>query len=374
MHTPGGLRNPMARAAITAGIAGAALSHHHGGLWWRHAHGGFGWVGPVFWPYADYDLYDYAWWGYGYDPYFWDYGYGDIYAGLFGPYDYDALNSYAGYLPSHAGSAPRARASQGQQTASLASMCGSDSRDIAGFPVDRFRTAIEPNSEQSAALDDLASAAQKAADTIRNSCPSDAALTAPSRLASMQQRVQAMRDAVGIEQPALDKFYGLLSDEQKARITALAAEQHPAKRETTSQDCSAVQGNATNWPGDLIERNVKPTDAQRASLAALQDATAKAADVLKSSCPPVDARTPPARLAAVAARLDAMLQALGTVRPALDSFYNSLSDEQKAAFDAIGPERNGGKTASVDESSARQHRRHGHRVSIGGMIFRMMRL
>ena len=30
-----------------------------------------------------------------------------------------------------------------------------------------------------------------------------------------------------------------------------------------------------------------------------------------------------------------MLQAIGTVRPALDTFYNALTDEQKAAFDAI---------------------------------------
>ena len=34
-----------------------------------------------------------------------------------------------------------------------------------------------------------------------------------------------------------------------------------------------------------------------------------------------------------------------TVRPALDNFYNSLTDEQKAAFDAIGPERNGATNA-----------------------------
>jgi hypothetical protein len=33
-----------------------------------------GWVGPVFWPYAYYDFYDYAWWGWDYDPFFWDYG------------------------------------------------------------------------------------------------------------------------------------------------------------------------------------------------------------------------------------------------------------------------------------------------------------
>ena len=380
LHTPGGLRSPMTRAAITAGVAGAAWSDHNGGLWWRHAHGDFGWVGPVFWPYAYYDFYDYAWWGWDYDPFFWDYGYPDLYAGLFGLYDYGALSGYAGYLPGYAGPAPRPRASRGSEAAtSLADMCGSDSRDIAGFPVERFRDAIQPNNEQSAALDDLANASRNAAETIRNSCPGDVALTAPSRLATVDQRVEAMRSAVSIVQPALDKFYGLLTDEQKAKITALAEDQQPARREDlpSNGNCDATQPGATDWPSELIERNVRPTDAQRASLTALQDAAAKAADTLKSSCPPADARTPPARLAAVGARLDAMLQAIGTVRPALDDFYNSLTDEQKAAFDVIGPERNGATTAlaaDTDESPQRRHRHPHHGYSVGGMIFRMMGL
>jgi hypothetical protein len=154
LHTSGGLRNPMTRAAITAGAAGAVWSHQNGGLWWRHAHGGFGWVGPVFWPYAYYDFYDYVWWDWGYDPFFWDYGYPDLYAGLFGLYDYDALSGYAGYLPGYAGPAPLARSSRGSEAGtSLADMCGTDSSDIAGFPIERFRNAIQPNNEQSAALD-----------------------------------------------------------------------------------------------------------------------------------------------------------------------------------------------------------------------------
>ena len=380
LHTPGGLRNPMTRAAITAGVAGAAWSHQNSGLWWRHPHGGFGWVGPVFWPYAYYDFYDYVWWDWGYDPFFWDYGYPDLYAGLFGLYDYGALSGYAGYLPGYAGPAPRARASRDPEAgASLADMCGSDSRDIAGFPIERFRDAIQPNSEQSAALDDLANASSKADETIHNSCPGDVALTAPSRLATMEQRVEAMRSAVIIVQPALDKLYGLLTDEQKARITALAADQQHAPREDLSSNgnCTAAQPGTTDWPGELIERKVKPTDAQRTNLTALQDAAAKAADILKLSCPPSNARTPPARLAAVETRLDAMLQAIVSVRPALDNFYNSLTDEQKAAFDAIGPERNGATTALAadrDESPRRHHRRHYLGYSVGGMIFRMMGL
>ena len=57
-----------------------------------------------------------------------------------------------------------------------------------------------------------------------------------------------------------------------------------------------MQPGATEWPSDAIERNVKPTEAQRASLTALQQAATKAADILQASCPPAEARTPPARL------------------------------------------------------------------------------
>jgi hypothetical protein len=75
---------------------------------------------------------------------------------------------------------------------------------------------------------------------------------------------------------------------------------------------------------------VSPTDAQRARLDALKSAGDRAADLLKASCPSEEPLTPPARLAAVAKRLDAMLEAVKMVRTELNGFYNSLSDEQKA--------------------------------------------
>jgi len=45
----------------------------------------------------------------------------------------------------------------------------------------------------------------------------------------------------------------------------------------------------------------------------------------------------PARLAAVAKRLDTMLQAAKMVCSGLDGFKGAPSDKQKARFDAIGP-------------------------------------
>jgi hypothetical protein len=49
--------------------------------------------------------------------------------------------------------------------------------------------------------------------------------------------------------------------------------------------------------------------------------------------------TPPARFAALGKRLDTMLQAVKQVRAALEDFYATLNDEQKAQFEAIGPRR-----------------------------------
>lgn len=58
--------------------------------WWRR-YWHFGWLGPLFWPYAYGDFFycglwpdDYCY----YDP-FWAYGYGDIYEAIFFPYSYE---------------------------------------------------------------------------------------------------------------------------------------------------------------------------------------------------------------------------------------------------------------------------------------------
>ena len=56
--------------------------------------------------------------------------------------------------------------------------------------------------------------------------------------------------------------------------------------------------------------------------------------MLKASCLTDDPLTPPARLAAVDKRLDTMLQAVKMVSSSLNDFYGTLSDEQKAQFEA----------------------------------------
>ena len=333
---PGGnlLTAPAARLQIAAT---AALAGWHGGklhgadAWWSHGHGGYGWVGPLFWPFAYDDIYGYTIFGDGIG--FWDYGYPDIYAGIFGPYGHDDLDGYMAQPP--------LKRRHGRLP-TLAQFCGDDGREIAGVPVDQIQQAIQPTDAQRAAFDELATASIQAAQIIRASCPTQTVLTAPARLAAMGQRIEAMIKAELALQAPLEKLYDLLDDEQKARLNALGEDRHKTTavngtKEQSAQGCPAAQPAASQWPAAEINARLRPNETQRAALEVLQDVSARAVDMLNDVCQPDDAITVPARLAALDRRLDAMQQAVRLVGDALEDFYATLGDEQKAQFEAIGP-------------------------------------
>jgi hypothetical protein len=311
---------------------GALLhANHH----FRHfARAGFrrghiGWFGPLFWPYAFGDFFSYALWP-DYDDPFWDYGYNDIYQSVFWPY------SYGEYVGGRHG-----RARLNALTERVDQTCVEEASEVTGFSVDQVKEVVEPNEQQRAALDALADALAKASRTIKTACPTGVSFTPSGRLEQMQKRVEALIQAVGIVRPAVAGFYNQLSDEQKARFNAMAGERvgnvRPGSGRPNPQvACSAA---VTPWPTDTIERAVHPTDAQRGKLDDLKSAAAKAADLLKASCPAETPLTPPDRLAAVAKRLDAVLQGVQTMRTAVDDFYSTLTDEQKARFNAVGMQR-----------------------------------
>lgn len=328
-----GLGNPALRRQVAAA---GALAGWHGGRtangWWRHGDGGYGWVGPLFWPFAIYDIHDYTIWGDGAG--FWSYSYPDIYAAIFAPYGREELAAYAG---------PRPHGRRLSRVPSLLQLCGDDSSEFVGLPVEQIAQAIQPNEAQRAALDDLAGALITAARMIQASCPTQVAFSAQGRLAVMQQRIGTMQQAALAVQPPLVKFYDLLEDEQEARLTALAEDRRRMSAangptETPVQECGAAQPAALQWPADEIEARLRPNDTQRAALRALQDANARAVDILLSDCQQ-DAVTLPARLDAVNGRLGALQQAVYLVSAALGGFYATLSDEQKAQFEAIGQKR-----------------------------------
>jgi hypothetical protein len=301
--------------------------------WRRGLRAGFvPWYGPVFWPYAYSDIFDYAFWPYGYDDGFWDYAYDDFVDGLFwGQYGPPADYAYA------------PPASPRVSYAGVQELCKQPGTGITAWPFAEIQRKVGLNDEQKQLLGDVRKAAADAAATFKASCPAENTfpLTPPGRLTAMTGRLQATLDAVKVVQPALDKFYNSLSDEQKERFNALGPKRVANNAETAaalpqdSKSCSEAKPGLANLPIEKIEDVVKPTGAQQDGLKQLQDATGKAVSLLQAACPEDTPLTPPGRLTAMEKRLQAMIDAANTVRPALDSFYASLSNEQKARFDRI---------------------------------------
>ena len=312
--------------------------------WWRGSLV-LGWFGPLFWPYAYYDLFDYVYWPYAYDD-FWPYAYDDVYYGIYGPYAYggpyrpfaDPNGYYAGRSTRRGVSAGRYAAANGTERRA-AEVCSDDAAQLTDWPIESISEVVQPTAAQSPALDELRAASAKAIDMLKAGCPKDLPSIPTGRLAAMESRLQVMLAAVQTVRPALERFYQSLSDEQKARFNAIApanaADAAAKDQRDLTRFCDEKAPGVTDLPIDRIDQAVQSTPAQRAALDELRDASVKAAEGLKVNCPAYQTLTPTGRVEAMEKRLDATLAAVQTVQPALTKFYNSLSDEQKARFNSL---------------------------------------
>src|SRR6266567_3513602 len=136
------------------------------------------WFGPIFWPYAFYDLFDYVFWvcdgyyyySYGcYDNYgpFWAYGYDDLFGGIYWPYAYGGYGGYGGdyrgygssdrYRRRHqvARNDPRSVGPRGERPDELAQLCGGEAASLVHFPFDRIEQKVQPTEAQRASFEEL---------------------------------------------------------------------------------------------------------------------------------------------------------------------------------------------------------------------------
>jgi LTXXQ motif family protein len=330
---------------------GARAARHHGWAprhaWRRGLRAAFvPWAGHVFWPYAYSDIFEYTFWPYAYDPGYWAYAYDDfvdtVFWGVDSPYSAYARLAPTGYPESDGattGARPRERSDVSQQD--LSQLCGDPDKGITAWPIASIEQAVQPTPEQRALLNELKSAAAKAADAFKESCGGSYAMTPPGRLRAMTNRISATLEAVRIVRPALEKFYNSLSDEQQARFNALGpnvGERSQPQQEANAQSdtCGEPKSGLTQLPIERMETVIRPAGPQKDALDRLSAATEKAIQELQAACPDDVPLTPVGRLEAMQKRLEAMMQAANLVQPALDEFYAALSSEQKARFNALG--------------------------------------
>ena len=347
--------------------------HFWGAGWNNWGWGWGGWAGPVFWPFLLGDVFSFIFWPYAYYDPFWFYGPPFIFASIFAPgpyfgldygygsdyydYGYGAGNyGYAGvpnvyYDRSRGGgyriAARGENAGQTEQadrealaetnTAAIES-CGGLAPGVTNLPIDQIRQTVHPTADQEAALDDLSAASTQASDVIKSSCPSSVPLTPIGRLDAAEQRLDATIKAIQVVRSPLERFYEALSEEQRRQFNAMngSTEGNPSAGNMGAA-CNQQAGSFIDLPVQRIEQVVQPTAQQQTAFDDLKKAAQNAGNQLQSSCPTAVPKSAVARLDTVDTRLNAMVDAIKSVRPNLQTFYASLNDDQKARFNTMGP-------------------------------------
>jgi len=103
--------------------------------------------------------------------------------------------------------------------------------------------------------------------------------------------------------------------------------------------CNPRVAGFAEWRIARIEAAVHPTEAQRTALNELRIASGKAVERISAACDSDFPSKSTERLATMEKRVEAMLEAIKTVRTAFEAFYAALDDQQKTRLDEIGPRR-----------------------------------
>jgi len=216
--------------------------------------------------------------------------------------------------------------------------CAGLTPGVTDLPIDQIRQTIHLTIDQQAALDELGAASSQANDAIKSSCPASAPLTPVGRLDSAEQQLDATMNATQIVRSPLEKFYRALNDEQRRQLNAMIGPTDDARSAgDRAALCTQQGGSLIDLPVQRIQEVLQPTAQQQSAFDDLKKETQTADDQLKSSCPTAVPNSPVARLDTIEAQLRAMTDAIKAVRPHLENFYASLSDDQKARFNMMGP-------------------------------------
>jgi len=102
-----------------------------------------------------------------------------------------------------------------------AQICAAQAQAAYAWPAALIGKRVRPNQQQRASLEALQKTLFGMAAYLNGACPSEMPTTPVARLDAAIRRLDGMIYAVMAIGPALDDFYGQLSDEQKARFNSI---------------------------------------------------------------------------------------------------------------------------------------------------------
>ena len=153
-------------------------------------------------------------------------------------------------------SRPDARNQVGDYGAAIEQLihgCDRQAAELKDMPLDAVARIVNPTADQSKALDHIRSVALDDSEWLAAACPKNVSVSIHERLESLSRALDAMGASLATLRPAFATFYGLLNDEQKARLVAMTsprdaqAQSEEASHSPQSQD--VAQRRSSN--GDL---------------------------------------------------------------------------------------------------------------------------
>ena len=99
--------------------------------------------------------------------------------------------------------------------------CDRQVAELKDMPLDAVAQVVNPTSHQREALDHIRSVALDASKSLAAACPKNASVSIHERLDTLSRTLDAMAASLATLRPAFATFYGLLNDEQKARLVAM---------------------------------------------------------------------------------------------------------------------------------------------------------
>lgn len=208
-----------------------------------------------------------------------------------------------------------------------------DAQSAAESAIDYVQKTVMPTDAQRPAFAEFSAALIDTSTRFSSACAMDTPATPQRRIGFMQDRLWEMRQfAINIRDP-LQRFYGLLNAEQRARLNESSEQANIDE----SGICGGPAQSMTAWRP--VQQMLRPADAQRAAFEGLQTAFARASQFTTALCPKIMPATPADRLDAADSRINALTYSLGFIATAMDGFYASLSDQQKKRYPLAPPQR-----------------------------------
>jgi len=282
----------------------------------------------TFWPDAAADLADYVLLPSG-NSRFWTHGYDSIVEAAFA--GSDAADQ--GGARARAAAPRLSDAGAPNTPVASADLCGATSAS-ADQSIEKIDRAVEPNSSQRDALEELRGALARAIERIATSCPAAMPVSLAQRLKAIQDRIWAMHDALLTIRLPFERFYDVLGEEQRQRLRGeapppadVAANATEGRGHGTADGrgeiCVEPSAGVADWMMRAIER-AAPGEQQRGGVEAMRMQSAAMARLVAASCPSDPRPDAMGRVAAATDRLDVMLFAVMSVSPMLQQFYDSL--------------------------------------------------